>query len=1261
VFYDNGGSSAQYLANSDETMTFTADASPYIVFDFTHFNISNDDTLFVYDGVNTSAPMIGKYTGTQLPEKIYNKTGTSVTFRFISGTTNNADGWRALISCETTPPSQIFNIQQGVRYTCGGTFYDNGGSTNSYSSSLSRTMTFYSDNGNRIRFNFNSFSTETGFDYLRIYDGPNTSYPLLGTYSGSSSPGSIQSTGTSLTFFFNSDGSNVYSGWSADISCTTPPLDYYPITPGTVTTCNGVFFDSGSGDDNYSHNEDITQTFCSGNGQFIIFDFSHFSVNTDDTLYAYDGPNTSSQLIGKYTGLQLPEKIYSKSGTCVTFRFVSNTVNSNSGWRAFISCSAAAPQQDYLIQPGVRYTCGGNFYDDGGLAYAYSNSISKTMTFISPDNSRLNFNFSAFSTETGFDKLYIYDGPSTAYPLIGTWSGSSSPGSITSTGNALTFYFYSDASNTYSGWAASITCTTPALTTYPMTTGTINTCSGVFYDAGGAAANYPHNENRVQTFCSDAGTFIRFNFQANNFNISSEDSLYVYDGNSESAPILAIFTGNSLPEEISSQTGSCLTFKFYSNNITNAIGWQSLISCSTTPSPMNMYNMSNGVRYTCNASFYDTGGPTSTYANSENRTMTFRSNSGCPMSVSFTAFSTESSFDHLYVYDGNSTTATLLGDFTGSAIPSSLTSSGNALTFRFYSDGSNVYSGFAANLSCTMAGITANPGLNACPGETVTLTATAGDSYLWSNGATTQNVYVTSPGIYSVTVTDGSCNLVSNPVYVSFFSASSVSITPGSATTFCQGNSVNLSSTSGNAYLWSNGQTSQTINVTTSGNYYVTVTSVNGCTAVAGPQTVTMNTTPSAPGTISGNNQVCSGLNNLNYSVSPVSGATSYTWTVPSGATIISGQGSESIIVDWGTVSGYVQVYTSNATCNSSQSEIYVTMGSVPAMPTSISGTATPCEGSTQTYSVSLVSGVSYAWTLPSGWVQTSGGNTNIIQVTTGAASGDITVTPSNICGNGSPQNITLSPTQLPTATSSISGNNSPCHLSTQTYSVDDIPGYSFNWNVPSGWTIVSGSNAHEITILPEQGGGMLSVNAVNSCGSGPLAYFGINPLPLPIVSIGPDTTLCEDESYIVSATAGFSNYVWSTNQTGVSSITADTSLLGIGNYVISVEVTDNNGCTATDYTTITFEVCSYVANQGSTFNIKLYPNPAKNELHLVAEKIYSDAIITILNPDGRIIQTQKENYFKESYFDISHLSPGIYFLRITTQDSEHTFRWIKE
>jgi PKD repeat protein len=121
--------------------------------------------------------------------------------------------------------------------TCVGNFYDTGGPAGNYTDNENLTMTFlpYSPNA-MIRAAFSSYSTELGYDYLRIYNGTSTAAPLIGTYNGTTGPGTITASNASgaLTFNFTSDGSVQSTGWEAAISCqstTLPPVADFSATP----------------------------------------------------------------------------------------------------------------------------------------------------------------------------------------------------------------------------------------------------------------------------------------------------------------------------------------------------------------------------------------------------------------------------------------------------------------------------------------------------------------------------------------------------------------------------------------------------------------------------------------------------------------------------------------------------------------------------------------------------------------------------------------------------------------------------------------------------------------------------------------------------------------------------------------------------------------------------------------------------------------------------------------------------------------------
>lgn len=121
--------------------------------------------------------------------------------------------------------------------------------------------------------------------------------------------------------------------------------------------------------------------------------------------------------------------------------------------------------------------------------------------------------------------------------------------------------------------------------------------------------------------------------------------------------------------------------------------------------------------------------------------------------------------------------------------------------------------------------------LTACEGDSVKLTASNGASYLWSNGETTKEIYVSTPGQYSVTVTNTfGCSNVSDSVDVKIIPNPMPTISSDNGNNLCEGETTTLTASEGQFYKWSNGETTRSITVSTPGTYFVVVTNTNGCT-----------------------------------------------------------------------------------------------------------------------------------------------------------------------------------------------------------------------------------------------------------------------------------------------------------------------------------------------------------------------------------------------------------------------------------------------
>jgi spore germination protein YaaH len=117
---------------------------------------------------------------------------------------------------------------------CTDTIYDMGGPARNYYDAEDYTFTIAPTAAASLTLDFDAFSTELNYDTLWIYDGPATSSGLIGVYHGSTSPGTIISTGSALTLRFKSDNATVASGFSAIWTCLS---DLVP--PGTAITIPG--------------------------------------------------------------------------------------------------------------------------------------------------------------------------------------------------------------------------------------------------------------------------------------------------------------------------------------------------------------------------------------------------------------------------------------------------------------------------------------------------------------------------------------------------------------------------------------------------------------------------------------------------------------------------------------------------------------------------------------------------------------------------------------------------------------------------------------------------------------------------------------------------------------------------------------------------------------------------------------------------------------------------------------------------------------
>ncbi|MFN6093131.1 MAG: MopE-related protein, partial [Bacteroidota bacterium] len=199
----------------------------------------------------------------------------------------------------------------------------------------------------------------------------------------------------------------------------------------------------------------------------------------------------------------------------------------------------------------------------------------------------------------------------------------------------------------------------------------------------------------------------------------------------------------------------------------------------------------------------------------------------------------------------------------------------------------------------------------------------------------------------------------------------------------------------------------------TSGSVTLTLTTnaIQPCSTATSSITVNVNAIPANAGSITGQANICKPLSNtFTYSIAPVAGATSYTWTVPAGVSIQGSATGNSISVRFQDafvqpgLNGDICVTANNANnCFSSQASCLTISVNVtaPSQPASIAGPYTACPGDSGTHSIPVVARASvYNWTIPNNTTLVSS-NANTIRLAYGPSftSGPITVNVSNSCG----------------------------------------------------------------------------------------------------------------------------------------------------------------------------------------------------------------------------------------------------------------------
>ena len=465
----------------------------------------------------------------------------------------------------------------------------------------------------------------------------------------------------------------------------------------------------------------------------------------------------------------------------------------------------------------------------------------------------------------------------------------------------------------------------------------------------------------------------------------------------------------------------------------------------------------------------------------------------------------------------------------------------------------------------------------------------------------------------------------------------------------------------------------------------LSVAAVNDCGSSSLRSMTLRSAIPTTPLSISGiTTGLCSnGVNNPTYSIAAVSGATSYTWNAPTGTTIISGQGTNSVVLDISTSfsSGPLTVSAANE-CGSSPIRSITLRSAVPLIPASISGIASGlCENgiNNPSYSIAAVAdATNYLWTAPAGTTITSGqGTTSItLNITNTFTSGALTVVASNDCGSSPSRSITLR-SAVPTTPGAISGvTTGLCSsgIASPTYSIVGIAGATnYVWTAPVGTTIISGQGTTSITLNISNGftSGALTVAATNDCGSSSLRSMSLTSSLLIPTTITGSTTPCGTETYNCPSVINANSYIWTVpngmeiiSGQGTTSITVNV----IGSSISgNVSVKASNNCKIGGTKILGVNSCNSGARVDqplymqltneveSKIDVTVYPNPINEEVNIQFSKELEENVnVEIFDMIGQKVsgvEIQSGNTFVT--FNLEGKPSGVYLLRASKSKGE--------
>ncbi len=573
---------------------------------------------------------------------------------------------------------------------------------------------------------------------------------------------------------------------------------------------------------------------------------------------------------------------------------------------------------------------------------------------------------------------------------------------------------------------------------------------------------------------------------------------------------------------------------------------------------------------------------------------------------------------------------------------------------------------YTINLTPTITNLSAT---NICEGESLTITGTnfTGATAVTIGGTNVSNYTVNSNTQITATVGSGSTGAVqvttvggtassAQSVTVNTLSGAPTTIT-GTTSICTVGGTTTLQAQGGSAgtnaqvvwYQNAVGGTpvdtgnSITVSPTTTTTYYARYEGdCNTTTAVSAE--VIVAPIAAAGALTTGATTVCQGQTGVVYTIDPITNATSYEWTVPSGATITSTPPyTNSISVNYSASAstGNLTVRGVNSTCPAGQALTQViTVNTLSTAPTAIAvqggGASAICSGE----NINLtVSGGTLGTNAEPQWSTDNCSNTSFSNAQS------ITVNPTTTttyyvkyvgdCNETACISITVTVGQPLGTPTNLTGTTEVCQGQTNvTYTVDPIANATdYTWQVPTGATITSGANTNSITVnysTTAVSGNVTVTGSNDECGDSSVASLAVtvNELTVAPTFESPTDVVCDGDSvtYTVTEITDAASYNWTvptgatiTSGNNTNSITVDFSGAVSGD----ISVSGQNACGSGNTTTLPITVNTIPENAGAISGPNtVCPGDTAVEYSIAAISNASSYVWSISNASATIIES---------------------------------------